>query len=265
MRALQSLVGSLSLAGLIACGGGSHPVIIDVPIPPDMPVDAFACTPMMGANIDTTANGPLDFATDFTGGPVVLTAMPVGTPPVLEFGINISGLFKNLPNTTLLMIWSDKKGVFAPPSATTAGNFASGTTGPVVGLYNLDDDANFGAGFDIVTYLPGTMGPDTSKPVQAYVLGNMGTAKFNLTAWDTKAVANGTSKFNGEYTGDMMAGLNIDPASGMTLGENMCSMMVTKLGFANVAVKWPATLPTAVDPRDRFSRFPTVQVANPVF
>src|SRR5262245_40572215 len=189
MRPLHSLVGSLSLAGVIACGGGSHPVIIDVPIPPDTPVDAFMCEFMSTANINTM-NTPLDFATDFTGGPVILNAMATTeTPPALEFGINISGLFSMHPNTTLLMIWHDKHGV----SAGGAGTAGLMTGPPVAGVYNLDDDQNFGAGFDIVTYKAGAMGPDTNAPTQAYVLNNMGTAKFNLTAWDVKAVANAMS------------------------------------------------------------------------
>jgi len=262
MRALNSVVGSLSFVGLIACGGGKSPTIIDVPIPPDAPIDAFMCEFMM-LNIDTTMNGPIDFATDFTSGPVTLNAMPtMDQTPVLEFGINISGIFgMNHPNTTLLMIWEDKKGVFqAPPGH--AGNFAGP---PVAGTYDLDDDNNFGAGFDILTYPAGSGGPDTTKtPLQAYVLGNMGTAKFVLSSWDVKAVANQKSKFAGEYDNDMLAGLTIDATGAGT--DNGCVGMATKLGFTNVSVQWPATLPVAKphDPRD-YSRFPTVQLKKPIF
>jgi hypothetical protein len=233
-----------------------------VPIPPDAPIDAFMCE-FMSLNIDTTMNGPIDFATDFTSGPVILNAMPTtDTPPVLEFGINISGIFgMNHPNTTLLMIWEDKNGVFGTGTG-TAGNFAGP---PVAGTYNMDSDAMFGAGFDILTYPAGSGGPDTTKtPLQAYVLGNQGTAKFDLASWDLKATANGMSKFAGDYKNDMLAGLTIDATGAGT--DNGCVGMATLLGFTNVAVKWPATLPVAKphDPRD-YSRFPTVQLKKPIF
>jgi hypothetical protein len=265
MRALNSVVGSLSFVALVACGGSKTPVIIDVPIPPDAPIDAFMCE-FMSLNIDTTMNGPIDFATDFTSGPVTLNAMlTTDTPPVLEFGINISGIFgMNHPNTTLLMIWEDKHGVFNTGTAGTAGNFQGP---PVAGTYNLDDDANFGAGFDILTYPAGSGGPDTTKtPLQAYVLGNMGTAKFVLSSWDVKAVANQKSKFAGEYDNDMLAGLTIDATGAGT--DNGCVGMATKLGFTNVSVQWPGTLdavPAVKHDRWDFSRFQTVQLKKPLF
>jgi hypothetical protein len=271
MRALNSIVGSISLVGLMACGGGSHPQIIDVMVPPDAPVDAFACEFMM-LNIDTntkcamgvTPPCPLDFATDFNGGPVTLNAVAtMDTPPVLFAGIRITGIFGTMhPNTTLELSWRDKSGIFGTAEA---GAFAKPPTVSATTTYAIDSDVDntFGASVDIITYAAGTGGPDTSKPLQGYFKGSDGLAKVKLTRWTAAAVANGTSTFDTETDTDNMDGSTIDAASG-NLTPDSCKAQITALGLKNVAVKWPATLPAVQrDPRDH-SWFQTVELKHPL-
>jgi hypothetical protein len=241
MRALNSVVGSLSLVGLIACGGGSHPQIIDVPIPPDAPIDAFACEFMAGANIDTTGKD-IDFSTPAPA--LILNANPnMATPPALEFSVVIT--FMSHPGAGILMVWADKVGAFG---TAVAGNM---NKPPTAGSYPMDADATIGAGFDIVNGITDNGdGTVSIKPTQVYTLANNPTAQFVLTTWSSAAAANTTTtNITGAYTGAMFSGGNVDAQGNLT--PNGCAMMVTRLGWLKLGVKWPATLPKPGNPSEK--------------
>jgi hypothetical protein len=242
MRALNSVVGSLALVGFMACGGGStHPPIIDVPIPPDAPIDAFACEFMMGANIDTMTM-PIDFSTPPPA--LILTASASqDTPPVLIFSVVIT--FMSHPGAGIIMEFVDKNGVYAGAHTTTvAGNFA---LPPVAGTYPMDSGP--GSRLFIVNGITDNGdGTVSIKPTQEYILSNNPTAQFVLTTWSSAAAAGTTTtNITGEYDNAMFEGHNID-AQGMDAGANTCTMMVTKLGWLKMGVKWPTPLPKPGNP-----------------
>ena len=245
MRALNSVVGSLSLVGLMACGGGSHPQIIDVPIPPDAPIDAFACEFMAGANIDTTGKD-----IDFANPPPALilnAAANTAQPPVLEFSVVIT--FMSHPGAGILMVWADKAGAFSATATGVAGNFAKP---PAAGSYPMDADDTIGAGFDIVNGITDNGdGTVSIKPTQVYILSNNPAAQFVLTTWSSAAAANTTTTdITGAYTGAMFEGHNLD-AQGGDAGANGCSMAVARLGWLKLGVKWPAMLPKPGNPEQK--------------
>jgi hypothetical protein len=238
MRALNSVVGSLSLIGLIACGGGSHPQIIDVPIPPDAPIDAFACEFMANANIDTTGKD-IDFSTP---PPLILTAAAsMDTPPVLQFSVVIT--FSMHPGAGILMEFVDKNGVFQTTAgAGIAGNFAKP---PAAGTYPMDSTAG-GRLFILNGITDNGDGTVKIQPTQEYILSNNPTAQFVLTTWSSAAsVGTVTANITGAYTGAMFEGHNLD-SMGMDLGDNLCKMSVARLGWLKMGVKWPTVGPLPI-------------------
>jgi len=265
MRPLH-LVGSVSLAGLLACGGGSHPKIIDVAIPPDSPPDAFMCAFGTGRDITTknATNGVIDFSTP----PALVLNSVAAQDGKAEFSVVLTFA---APDTDkgVLMAWHDAIGVFAATGAGTAGRFSKP---PTAGTYPMDADATIGAGVDVVAGIvdngDGTVSLQHLN--QVYLLSNNPTAMFNLTRFTPAAVLNGTSQMDGAYSGATMTGHTLNPADGtdLTPSGNGCTVgigMSAPLGWVKLGISWKVLVAAPIDPQPQpdmpdFSRMERVPV-----
>ena len=219
---------------VVACGGSSSKpdsgvVVHDSAGQPDAFTCALNATDLaaLGSGVGL-GSAQIPLAADGSGGSgqneleVTLVVTGFSDPTV--------GIFFGLINSG--------SGVF---STAEAGKFSGP---PRTGTYAMDDDANWGAGFDIINGITDNgNGTVTIAATQAYLLDtSVGTPQFQITSWTGALTANGKSNVGFQWTNATMDGGTVD-SSGSFTQDSCMAALVLGLQVQSAQITWPATIP----------------------
>jgi len=227
---------------VVACGGGGGGKTDGSVVLKDSPVmvDALTCA-LSSADIAGLGSG-VGLGGSGTGSAAALTAQVDTMTNQLEVFEVVTGISTDMSVGIFFGLIDSGSGAF---STAEAGKF---TGPPITGSWQMDQDDAWGAGFDIVNGITDNGdGTVSIKPTQGYLYDGTATSKFAVTTWTGKAAANGTSTFNGTFTGASMQAGTIDASNNFTM-DSCASATVNFELFTTI--KWPATIPAgAARPR----------------